>query len=87
MIEKGLILTGCDTELLSQALEEVKAKVYAESRASLDDTQSLATLVSCFRDATTSSQEKELFRMYIDPPDKRPVLGTIIGRHSGAKHI
>jgi hypothetical protein len=62
MIEKGLILTGCDAELLSQTLEEVKAKVYAESRASLDDTQSLDTLVSCFRDATTPSQEKELFR-------------------------
>jgi hypothetical protein len=29
MIEKGLILTGDDAELLSCALEEVKTKVYA----------------------------------------------------------
>jgi hypothetical protein len=29
MIKKGSILTGDDAELLSQALEEVKTKVYA----------------------------------------------------------
>jgi hypothetical protein len=51
MIEKGLILTGDDAELLGHALEEVKAKVYAEFGASLDDVQSLDTLVSYFREA------------------------------------
>jgi hypothetical protein len=87
MIQKGLILTGCDAELLSQALEEVKAKVYAESGASLGDTQSLDALVSCSRNAAKSSQEKETLKTYVDPSDKRLVLGTIIGRHGGAKHI
>ncbi len=47
MIEKGLILTGSDAELLSCALSEVKTKVYEESEASLDDTEALNALVSC----------------------------------------
>jgi len=49
MIEKGLILTGSDAELLSCALSEVKTKVYEESKASLDDTEALNALVSCFK--------------------------------------
>jgi len=62
MIEKGLILTGNDTELLSCALSEVKTKVYGESEAQLDDTQALDALVSCFRsfrNAESDRQEKE----------------------------
>jgi hypothetical protein len=47
MIEKGLILTGSDAELLCCALSEVKTKVYEESKASLDDTEALNALVSC----------------------------------------
>jgi hypothetical protein len=31
MIEKGLIITGSDAELLSDALAEVKTKAYEES--------------------------------------------------------
>lgn len=57
MIERGLILTGSDAELLSQTLEEVKTKVYAESEASLDDAQALDTLVSRFRDAAKIGME------------------------------
>ena len=37
MIEKGLIITGSDAELLSNALAEVKNKAYEESEAQLDD--------------------------------------------------
>ena len=37
MIEKGLIITGSDAELLSDALSEVKTKAYEESEAQLDD--------------------------------------------------
>ena len=49
MIEKGLILTGSDADLLSRALSEVKTKVYEESEAQLDDAEALDALVSCFR--------------------------------------
>ena len=49
MIEKGLIITGSDAELLSRALSEVKTKAYEESEAPLDDTQALNALVSGFR--------------------------------------
>ena len=51
MIEKGLIITGSDAELLSRALSEVKTKVYEESEAQLDDTQALDALVSGFMNA------------------------------------
>ena len=51
MIEKGLILTGSDAELLSRALSEVKTKVYEESEARLDDNQALDALVSYFLNA------------------------------------
>jgi hypothetical protein len=49
MIEKGLIITSSDAELLSNALSEVKTKAYEESEAQLDSTQALNALVSCFR--------------------------------------
>jgi hypothetical protein len=45
MIEKGLILTGNDADLLDRALSEVKIKVYEESEARLDGTQALDALV------------------------------------------
>jgi len=51
MIEKGLIITGSDAELLSHALSEVKTIAYEESEAQLDDTQALDALVSGFMNA------------------------------------
>jgi hypothetical protein len=85
MIEKGLILTGSDAELLSSALLEVKTKVYEESEAQLDDAQALHALVSCFRsfrNASNDGQEKR--QSYFSPLRKRLVLGTIIDRQCGA---
>ena len=85
MIEKGLILTGSDAELLSSALLEVKTKVYEESEAQLDDAQALRALVSCFRsfrNASNDGQEKR--QSYFSPLRKRLVLGTIIDRQCGA---
>jgi hypothetical protein len=78
MIEKGLILTGSDAELLSCALSEVKTKVYEESEASLDDTEALSALVLCFRTAEKETQEKERHHSYFSPLGKRLVLGTIV---------
>ena len=51
MIERGLIITGSDAELLDRALSEVKTKAYEESEAQLDDTQALDALVSGFMNA------------------------------------
>jgi hypothetical protein len=78
MIEKGLIITGSDAELLSNALLEVKTKTYEESEAQLDDTQALSALVSCFRTAEKEEQEKERRHSYFSPLHKRLVLGTVI---------
>jgi hypothetical protein len=78
MIEKGLILTGSDAELLSNTLSEVKAKAYEESEAQLDDAQALDALVSCFRSAIHDSTGKEKSRSYLSSLRKRLVLGTII---------
>jgi hypothetical protein len=78
MIEKGLILTGSDAELLSRALSEVKTKVYDESEAQLDDTQALDALVSYFRNTANDGQEEERRQSYFSPLRKRLVLGTII---------
>jgi hypothetical protein len=78
MIEKGLILTGSDAELLSCALSEVKTKVDEESEANLDDTEALSALVSCFRTADKEEQEKERHHSYFSPLRKRLVLGTIV---------
>jgi len=81
MIEKGLIITGSDAELLSRALSEVKTKAYEESEAQLDDTQALDALVSCFRsfrNASNDGQEEERPHSYLSPLRKRLVLGTII---------
>jgi len=84
MIEKGLILTGSDAELLNRALSEVKTKVYDESEAQLDDTQALDALVSYFRNTANDGQEEERRQSYFSPLRKRLVLGTIIDRQGGA---
>ena len=79
MIEKGLIITGSDAELLSRALSEVKIKAYEESEAQLDDAQALDALVSCFRSfMNASNDDQEKHHSYFSPLRKRPVLGTII---------
>jgi ribulose bisphosphate carboxylase small subunit len=85
MIESGLILTGNEAELLNRALEEVKAKFYEKSETSLDDTQALDALVSCFRTAEKEEQQKETRHAYLSPLRKRLVLGTLLDRPSGAK--
>ena len=88
MIEKGLIITGSDAELLSCALSEVKTKAYEESEAQLDDAQALDALISCFRsfrNASNDGQEKERSHSYFSPLRKRLVLGTIIDRCEGAE--
>ena len=51
MIERGLIITGSDAELLDRALSEVKTKAYEDSEAQLDDTQALSALVLGFMSA------------------------------------
>ncbi|MFZ1021350.1 MAG: hypothetical protein WCE82_10865 [Halobacteriota archaeon] len=79
MIQNGLILTGTDAEILSQALLEMKTKAYAESETSLDDTQALTALVSC---AEKGGQEKEEHHPYRNLLSKRLVLGTLVGRAS-----
>jgi hypothetical protein len=85
MIENGLILTGNDAELLSRALSEVKTKVYEESEASLDDTQALDTLISCFRNAREDEPKNDRLRAYLSPLGKRLMLGTIIGRQGDSE--
>ena len=84
MIENGLILTGSDAELLSRALSEVKAKVYEESEASLDDTQALDALLLSLRTVETEEPEKEQRHTYFSPLNKRLVLGTLLDRQGGA---
>jgi len=84
MIESGLIITGSDAELLSDALAEVKNKAYEESEAQLDDTQTLDALVSGYRGAESDGQEKERRHSYFSPLRKRLVLGTIIDRQVSA---
>jgi hypothetical protein len=83
MIENGLILTGSDAELLSRALLEVKTKVYEKSETSLDDTQALDAIVSCFK--TMEREEKETGHAYLSPLCKRLVLGTLLDRASGVE--
>jgi hypothetical protein len=84
MIEKGVVLTGSDAELLSRALVEVKTKVYEESEARLDDTQALDALVSCFRNAEKEEQQKEGHLAYRNLLSKRLVLGTLLDRQGRA---
>jgi hypothetical protein len=84
MIEKGLIITGSDAELLSRALSEVKTKAYEESEAQLDDTQALDALVSGVMSAKNDGHEKETRHAYFNPLHKRLVLGTIIDKQGRA---
>ena len=83
MIEKGLIITGSDAELLSCALSEAKTKAYEESETQLDDTQALNALVSGFMSARNGGHEKEKLHAHFNPLRKRLVLGTIIDRQIG----
>jgi hypothetical protein len=85
LIESGLILTGNDAELLNRALEEVKAKFYEKSETSLDDTQALDALVSCFRTKEQEEHEEETRHAHFSPLRKRLVLGTLLDRANGAK--
>jgi hypothetical protein len=78
-------LSGNDAELLSRALAEVKTKVYEESEASLDNTQALDTLVSCFRNVRQEEPENKSRHMYLGPLGKRLMLGTIIGRQGDTR--
>jgi hypothetical protein len=78
MIEKGLIITGNDAELLSRPLSEVKTKAYEQSEAQLDSTQALNALVSSFRSVENDGQEKEKELAHFNPLRKRLVLGMII---------
>jgi hypothetical protein len=84
MIEKGLIITGSDAELLNSAISEVKTKAYEESEAQLDDAQALSALVSCFMSAESDEPEKERRYSYFSPLRKRLVLGTVTDRPLGA---
>jgi hypothetical protein len=84
MIEKGLIITVSDAELLSRALSEVKTKAYEESEAQLDDTQALNALVTSFMNAANDGHEKEKLHSHFNPLRKRLVLGTIIERLDSA---
>ena len=84
MIEKGLIITGSDAELLSCAISEVKTKAYEESEAQLDDTQALNALVSGFMSAESDGHEKEKLHSHFSPLRKRLVLGTIMDKPGGA---
>jgi hypothetical protein len=85
MIERGLIITGSEAELLSNALSDAKTKAYEESEAQLDDARALDALVSSFRsfrNAENDGQEKR--HSYFSPLRKRLVLGTIIDRKEEA---
>jgi hypothetical protein len=77
MIENGLILTGNDAEFLSRALAEVKTKIYEESEATVDDTQALDALVSCFRNAKKEGCEREGHHAYRSLLSKRLVNGPL----------
>jgi hypothetical protein len=85
MIESGLILTGNDADFLRRALSEVKTKVCEESETSLDDTQALDVLVSCFRTVETEEREKERLHTYLNPLGERLFLGTLLDRPCGVE--
>ena len=44
-------------------------------------------LISYLRAAEKIRKEKETFRGDFNPLSKHRVLGTVIGRHGGAKHV
>jgi hypothetical protein len=68
---------------LSRALAEVKTKTYEKFEISLDDTQALDALVSCFRAAEKPEQKKEKLQAYFSPLRKRLVLGMLVNRPGG----
>jgi hypothetical protein len=79
-MEKALVLTGGEADLLVRALEEVKAKTLAESETKLNDLEALKILVSYFESAERLEVEKEARQISVNPLSKRLFLGHIIGR-------
>ena len=47
----------------------------------------LWALILYLRAAEKTRKEKETFREDVNPLYKHLVLGTVIGRHGGAKHV
>ncbi|HYA33292.1 MAG TPA: hypothetical protein VEG65_04785 [Candidatus Bathyarchaeia archaeon] len=80
MLEKSLIITGSDAEILSRAIEQIKAKAYDEREVSLDDTQAFHALISGLTTAEEEEKDNETRHMYLNSLRKRMVLGTVIGR-------
>ena len=76
MLTKALVLTDGEADLLSRALEEVKAKSYQESEISLDNTQALNALVSYFEDVEPGNEARQ---KPVDSLSKRLFLGHVIG--------
>ena len=86
MLTKALVLTDGKADLLSRVLEEVKTKTFEESEVSLDDTQALHFLVSCFRDTDKKGSEKEGYT-YHNLLNKRLALGTLLDRAGGGRQV
>ena len=84
MLIKAFVLTGGEADLLSRALEEVKAKTFEESETSLDDAGALDVLISYFRDAEKVEPDKEARQTSVNRLSKRLFLGHIIGREGSA---
>ena len=76
MLTKALVLTDGEADLLSRALEEVKAKSYQESEISLDNTQALNALVSYFETVEPGNEARQ---KPVDSLSKRLFLGHVIG--------
>jgi hypothetical protein len=58
-MEKALVLTGPETQLLSRTLEEVKAKTFEKSETRLNDFEALEILtnISKFVEQTPLSRD------------------------------
>lgn len=72
MIEKGLILTGDDAELLSRTLSDIKTRAYEGSGNILNGAQALDTLISRYKAAEKGGEEKETFHTDVNPLSKTP---------------
>ena len=80
MLEKSLIITGSEAEILSQAITNVKAKAYDESEATLDDTQAFHALIARLNTTEEDEKDNETPHTRLSSLGKRLVLGTVIGR-------
>jgi hypothetical protein len=81
-MEMALFLNGREAELLSRALEEVRAKTLEESETSLNDLEALEVLISYFESVEKVKPEKEAPQISVNPGSKRLFLGHIIGRQA-----